>query len=134
MIPTRNHCSELGALTPSGFHTSHSWVSHYLQEKMPAPECSYHSEGDLPAHRGVSTAQQSCPMLLVTTWALPCLLSAVISQNTSPHKPPAAPQAELQQEDKEAQSVLNKTAGEQNGRKLCWCFSAALGFPSPASL
>lgn len=40
MIPTRLH-AQLGAPTPAGSCASLTWVSHYLQQKMPAPESSY---------------------------------------------------------------------------------------------
>lgn len=91
MIPT-GHCAQLGALTPLAPAPFLSQVSRYLQ-KMPAPESSYHSKADLPTWQGASTALQSCPMLLVTTRALLCPLSAIISQNISSRKSPAAPEA-----------------------------------------
>lgn len=92
MIPTR-HCVQLSALTPASSCTSPLLGETLSQEKMPAPESSYHSKADLPPRQGVSTARQSCPTLLFTARALLCLLSAIISQNTSPHKPPAALEA-----------------------------------------
>lgn len=79
----------------------------------------FHSPTVLPNTAGL--LQELCSALPIICHYFPKHITLQIS---------CSPGADLLQEKQEDPLTLNKIKGEQrNSHKLCWCFSAALGFP-----
>lgn len=107
-----------------------SQVSRYLQEKIVCFREFLPQQSRLAKMMGVFIAQQSCSTLLVyyKSSALPIICHYFPKRITLQIS--CSPGADLLQEKHEDPLTLNKIKGEQrNSHKLCWCFSAALGFP-----
>jgi len=134
MIPTR-HCAQLGALTTAGAHASP------LPGEPLSAEDACSREPPPQQSRFASTAGGFHSLTVLCnaagyhkSSALP-IICRYFPKHTTTQVFPSPGGKDLLQEKKEPPSALNKIKGEQkNSHKLCRCFSAVLGFPSPSSM
>lgn len=135
MIPTSHH-AQLGALTPAGSRTSplpgellSAGEDACSRELLPRQRRFANVAGSFDSSTVLPNAAGFCK-----GFALPIICHYFLKHITM--QVSCSPRGKhLLQEKKEPPSALNKIKGEQkNSHKLCRCFSAALGFPSPSSM